>query len=179
MEGLRRFSEGGASALKVEAIAKSIGCSKSSFYWHFQNRSAFLSRMLSHWAKLGTADVIARLAEEQSVGERFHALLHEAFGARQGGDFLHHLRRLARSDAQAAALLETTERTRIHYIASLIEEAGMSAAEAAIRGELIYTHYLGWYERHHHEPVDTAALAALFDDLIDCLSLPDALRRKP
>ena len=173
MEGLQRFSEGGEGALKVEAIARTLGCSKSSFYWHFKSRKAFLSRMLSRWAELGTADVIARLETTTSPTQRLYGLLHEAFTSRQAGDFLFHLRRLARRDAQAAALLAETEQAREHYLATLLIESGMPPEDARIRADILYTYYLGWYERHQLEPVDDAALAALIDQLAASLGLPE------
>ena len=177
MVGLQRFSMGGESALKVEAISRTLGCSKSSFYWHFKSRKEFLSRLLAFWARLGTTDLIARLSPEQPVEERFHALLQEVFGENRGHDFLFYLRRLARNNPQAAALLVQTEQTRLDCITALLTEAGMPRAIAAERAEILYHYYLGWYERNRNQPLNPVQRTELINHLITSLSLPAVLHK--
>ena len=36
----------GVNALRVEQLAKSLGVTKGSFYWHFRDRDAFLARII-------------------------------------------------------------------------------------------------------------------------------------
>ena len=41
--------EGGPSAVRVETLARKLGVSKGSFYWHFQDRDALLEALLREW----------------------------------------------------------------------------------------------------------------------------------
>lgn len=102
-EGLQAFSHGGVKAIRVEALARRLGCAKSSFYWHFKTKAQFVDRMLVYWSSLGTHDVIARLDALPDAPARFRTLLHTAFGDRQAADFLFHLRHLARGERCGAA----------------------------------------------------------------------------
>ncbi len=174
-EGLRRFSVGGPEALSVEGMSRALSCSKSSFYWHFGDRDAFVQRMLSYWSELGTTRVIAQLDALASPAARFRALVREAFSDRKGADFLFHLRRLARSDAHAAALLARTESGRIAYIAELLARSGADEADSAEIAEFVYGYYLGWYERHKHRPASDEALDAVLERLVRRLRLPSSL----
>jgi len=59
---LQALAAGGPDAVRVEALAVSLGVSKGGFYWHFADRQALLEEMLDTWEKTGTEDIIARVA---------------------------------------------------------------------------------------------------------------------
>src|SRR5690606_14615731 len=40
---------GGIDAVRVEALARRLGVTKGSFYWHFADRSALLDAVLTRW----------------------------------------------------------------------------------------------------------------------------------
>lgn len=42
---------GGSSAVRVETLARQLGVSKGSFYWHFKDREALLEALLREWEK--------------------------------------------------------------------------------------------------------------------------------
>ena len=60
-EGLRALAAGGPDAVRVEALAKAIGVTKSGFYWYFDDRPALLEEMLDAWERATTDEVIARV----------------------------------------------------------------------------------------------------------------------
>ena len=43
------LAEGGIDAVRVEPLAKALGITKGSFYWHFADRRALLDAMLAAW----------------------------------------------------------------------------------------------------------------------------------
>src|SRR6478736_2172962 len=59
---LKALAAGGPDAVRVEALAVSLGVSKGGFYWHFTDRRALLEEMLDTWERTGTEDIIARVA---------------------------------------------------------------------------------------------------------------------
>src|SRR5260370_31894775 len=60
-EGLRALAAGGPDAVRVEALARTLGGSKGGFYGHFSDRSALLAEMLGSWEQMSTREVIERV----------------------------------------------------------------------------------------------------------------------
>ena len=58
---LQALAAGGPDAVRVEALAASLGVSKGGFYWHFNDRQALFEEMLDSWEQAGTEEVIARV----------------------------------------------------------------------------------------------------------------------
>ena len=56
--GLRALAEGGPGAVRVESLAKELGATRGSFYWHFTDRRALLDAMLDVWEQMSTDEVI-------------------------------------------------------------------------------------------------------------------------
>src|SRR5699024_11445314 len=48
-EALALISEKGISALRVEPLARRLGITKGSFYWHFPGRDELLAQSLTRW----------------------------------------------------------------------------------------------------------------------------------
>ncbi|MET0148477.1 MAG: TetR/AcrR family transcriptional regulator, partial [Acidimicrobiales bacterium] len=61
---LQAMASGGPDAVRVEALAGSLGVSKGGFYWHFTDRQALLDEMLDTWEKAVVEDVIARVESQ-------------------------------------------------------------------------------------------------------------------
>lgn len=72
-QGLSALSDGGVSAVRVEALARSLGVTKGGFYGYFADRGALLTEMLDTWERISVDDVLDRIA-------------------REGGDALHQVR---------------------------------------------------------------------------------------
>lgn len=63
-EGLRALAAGGVVAVRVEALAKSLGVTKGGFYGYFADRNALLTAMLDTWERESVDDVLARIEQE-------------------------------------------------------------------------------------------------------------------
>src|SRR2546429_657594 len=74
---LDAMSVGGLEAVAVEPLAKALGITKGSFYWHFKNRDALIRAALELWEKRETVDVIARAEQESNPRERMHSLFRQ------------------------------------------------------------------------------------------------------
>ena len=76
---LSALARGGLPAVAVEPLAKELGATKGSFYWHFADRQALLEATLELWERRDTDQVIAAIDETQDVETRLRNLLHLAF----------------------------------------------------------------------------------------------------
>src|SRR3954452_9786901 len=76
---LRALAHGGLAAGAVEPLAKSLGTTKGSFYWHFADRNALLAAALERWEERDTDLVIATVARGPDAATRLRALLHLVF----------------------------------------------------------------------------------------------------
>lgn len=57
-EGLWALADGGVGAVRVEALAKSLGVTKGGFYGYFADRDALLEAMLDAWERESIDDVL-------------------------------------------------------------------------------------------------------------------------
>src|SRR3954447_1209617 len=65
-QGLKALASRGFTALKAEPLAKALGVSRGSFYWHFADVSAFHAELLKHWREIAAEQVITGV--ETSAG---------------------------------------------------------------------------------------------------------------
>src|SRR3954468_563081 len=58
-QGLKSLAHSGFTALKAEPLAKAMGVSRGSFYWHFADISAFHAAILKRWREIAAEQIIA------------------------------------------------------------------------------------------------------------------------
>src|SRR2546423_14805876 len=59
--GLKTLAKSGFTALKAEPLAKAMGVSRGSFYWHFADIGAFHAAILARWREVAAEQIIASL----------------------------------------------------------------------------------------------------------------------
>src|SRR5262245_40944342 len=67
-QGLKALAKSGFTALKADPLAKTMGVSRGSFYWHFADIGAFHAAILKRWREVTTEQTITDL-EADSTGE--------------------------------------------------------------------------------------------------------------
>src|SRR6266480_6160231 len=78
--GLKALAQRGFTALKAEPLAKAMGVSRGSFYWHFADIGAFHAAILKHWREVAAEEIIADL--ERAADNPLPMLLRRAFGGK-------------------------------------------------------------------------------------------------
>ncbi|MET3794492.1 TetR/AcrR family transcriptional regulator [Aquamicrobium terrae] len=81
----RALAAGGVDAVSVEGIAKQLGASKGSFYWHFADRPALLEAVFDLWEREGTADLIERAEAVADPAEGLRVLARDTLDAETNG----------------------------------------------------------------------------------------------
>src|SRR3954470_16747939 len=78
---LDALARGGLAAVAVEPLAKELGTTKGSFYWHFADRDALIAAALTRWEKRDTELVIAAIEDGEDASVRLRHLLELVFRA--------------------------------------------------------------------------------------------------
>ena len=121
------MAEEGIGSVAVEPLARRLGITRGSFYWHFKDRRALLEATLERWERESTEAVISATRQVADPLERFVRLAEEAFGEAprdddsSGGDiFRRRAFELAVSDAAddpvARPFLRRVTERRIGYV---------------------------------------------------------------
>src|SRR5207302_8732387 len=66
---------GGLDAAAVEPLARALGVTKGSFYWHFTSRDALLTAALARWEAQYTEGIIAVFGAVKSPRARLERLI--------------------------------------------------------------------------------------------------------
>ena len=144
-EALEMISEKGITALAVEPLAKRMGITKGSFYWHFPNRETLLERALLQWEEHDARNLSMALGAIVEPRERLIS-----FFRRIGHERLTHgvfSSLCAASDHnQVVPVLERVAKRRMRHLASAFEELGFEAEQASHRARLVYSVYLGFLQ---------------------------------
>ena len=134
MEMLRTRGIGG---VRVLPLAKGLGVSRGSFYWHFEDRDDLLRSMLDWWDREMTDSAIQVSNEDRgSPRTRLMAVAEDVVRFRRNR-YDTAIRTWAEGDKRAAKTLGRVVRKRLDYVTSLFRKAGFSPAEARARGDLL------------------------------------------
>ena len=68
------IAELGVAAVAVEPLARRLGVTKGSFYWHFPSRDALLVAALERWEKVEQETVFGTLEVIADPAQRLRAL---------------------------------------------------------------------------------------------------------
>jgi AcrR family transcriptional regulator len=138
---LKTLAREGLPALKADVLARKLGVSRGSFYWHFAELGTFYARVIEHWRQVATEAIIAGLERYDTREQRLDMLLRGAFGHSALLEI--RMRAWADENAQAAQVMNDIDRRRRAYIEQLLVQAGVAPSLAATRAQLLYWAYLG------------------------------------
>ena len=137
-----QFASAGLSSVRVEALARDLGTTKGSFYWHFSGRPQLIEAVMQRWEELETAQAIEIAEAEGNPEERLRALF-QAVAARSSmrqGEVTLYVD--ADSEGVGAAVARVSQR-RIDYITTILIDMGFDRAEAARRATVTLATVLG------------------------------------
>ena len=143
--GLKTLSKSGFTALKAEPLAKAMGVSRGSFYWHFADIGAFHAAVLERWREIATEQIIAGVeaAKENDKGEDpLAVLLRLTFGRKLTLEKA--VRSWAANDVRARAALVAVDRRRLDYIESLLGQTGLAEEVARARAQILFWAFFGY-----------------------------------
>lgn len=139
--------EGGISSVRVERLAKSLGVTRGSFYWHFDGRGELVKALLEWWEQEATAPFEEILLERpENPMDSFLALC-ELWLEEERYKPVHDaaVRDWGRTSAEAARAVRRVDKRRIELIQRIFEDFGYAGDEAFIRARVVYFHQVGYY----------------------------------
>jgi AcrR family transcriptional regulator len=136
------LAEGGIDAVRIDPLAKRLGVTRGSFYWHFKDREALHKGMLKEWRKRASYRVGARIDSQTSApDERLRqnlALPKASPRSKRAAAIELAIRLWARRDAEAAKAVQHIDHVRLAYYAKLYVEMGHTPEQARGRAFLFY-----------------------------------------
>jgi AcrR family transcriptional regulator len=159
--GLKTLARRGFTALKAEPLAKEMGVSRGSFYWHFKDIHAFQAALLNRWREVAAEQIIQDV-EATADPDAIPALLRRAFGGRLALESA--VRTWAASNATAREAVRAIDRRRIDYIANLLGRSGLPPEVARARAQILYWAFVGF--ALSEKPLPTPQQMIVIDELI-------------
>jgi AcrR family transcriptional regulator len=174
-QGLRTLARSGFTALKAERLARAMGVSRGSFYWHFASLGAFHAAILKYWREVAAEQIIANLEAASTHDNPLLLLLRQAFGGRLALE--NAVRSWAMFDPAARAAVQAIDRRRLGYVEGLLRAAGLSPDVARARAQILYWAFLGFAQSD--QPLSKAKQQAVLDELLKIASIEGAAASHP
>jgi AcrR family transcriptional regulator len=178
----RALGQGGLAAVRVEPLARELGVSKGSFYWHFKDLPSLLQVMLTHWEDQATERIIA-MAETASpdpvdrllrLSELATGDLDEPYG---GFHTEAAIRDWSRHDPAAGAVQARVDRRRLAYLAAAFDAAGRP--EPLLRARVLLAGLVGAQNLAPVDPETRRAQMAMLLELLLVVQLDGAGMQRP
>ena len=161
-QGLRALARSGFTALKAEPLAKAMGVSRGSFYWHFADIGAYRAAILKHWREVAAEQIIAGLEAASGDDNPLQLLLRRAFGTKPALE--NAFRIWATVDPAARSAVQAIDRCRLGYVEKLLGASGLPADVARPRAQILYWAFLGF--ALSDRPLPQARQAEVIDELL-------------
>jgi AcrR family transcriptional regulator len=161
-QGIKALIKSGFTALKAEPLAKAMGVSRGSFYWHFKDIGAFHAAILARWREVAAEQIIANVEAASKHESPLPVLLRRTFGSKPVLEVA--VRTWAAIDPVARTALQALDRRRLDYVADLFERSGLSPDVARARAQIFYWAFLGF--ALSDKPLPKARQDAVLEELI-------------
>lgn len=141
---LKVLAAEGIEWVRVEPMAKRLGVTKGSFYWHFTDRAALYDAMLDKWREIATRAIIARVEQTAATPrEKIRQLIKLTTTSSEGARLDIAVRSWANHDDRAANAVAEIDRERLDYVVDLLESVGIKHATAVVRAQIFYLTLIG------------------------------------
>jgi len=163
------LAEGGMSGVAVDRLAKSLGATRGSFYWHFADRDDLIRAALERWERQNTTDLIPQLDAVGDPAKRLAMLFREVYEKRV--DRVEMVLAAIADEPHVAPVFARVTRARLDVLRRIFTDLGLPDDEADARAWLAYGFYIG-----HHQldrsPERPGIRPERLDRIVDLLASP-------
>jgi AcrR family transcriptional regulator len=133
------------AAVAVEPLARRLGVTKGSFYWHFGTRDELLEATLRRWEQADAEALIAQVDRIADPRERLVELFRRT--SREMRSHVIYSALLKALDHPAVRpVMQRVSQRRIQYLALAYRALGLSRRDATDRARLAYGAYVGFLQ---------------------------------
>ena len=158
---IETLADEGMAGMRVEALAKRLGVTKGSFYWHFKDRQDLVTAVLHTWKEGRIRDIDKQSSASEGQQGNQLMLIIDVYSTnrnRKGISIELAVRDWARRDAQAHAVVEEVDTYRLECTRKLFVACGFTDHEAKSRSLLLYAYVFGQslmaYDRYDPKIID-------------------------
>lgn len=148
---LDAMADGGLDAVAVEPLARKLGVTKGSFYWHFANRSALVRAAVERWAQIETESIIERARGVTDARKRIQTVFKAANGTERAGRLYLALAAASR-DPLVAEFASRVSQRRLEFLTECYQALGLSSREARKWASFAYSTFLGTLQLRRDNP---------------------------
>jgi AcrR family transcriptional regulator len=170
---LTAITDTGLDAVNVEELARALGVTKGSFYWHYGSRADLIAAALTLWERRDTDGYLSEIANIPDPAERLRRLIANAVRLSQRRNVY-----AALSQADSEPVQEVLQRVaeqRIAFLTGLYADLGLPPQRARLLARLAYATYIGLMRMTAEAPaapLSTEDLEALTDEATRALLPP-------
>jgi AcrR family transcriptional regulator len=140
--GLHVLVRKGWPGLTIDNVAGWLRVTKGSFYWHFQDRRAFIAAVLVRWRYMSSAATLARVSDVPDPRQRLRRIL-ELVIEETGPVELDSAIWAGRSDPLVARSIDDASRERIALLTGMYQDLGQPEARARRWALSAYSSFVG------------------------------------
>jgi AcrR family transcriptional regulator len=141
--GLDCLAKGSVESVTIEKLSRTLGISKSGFYWHFRDREDLLTQMLDHWAHELT-EVVTENSELLDMAPKLRLITTaEMILAYDLAGLDTAVRQWALDDKLAARAVRKVNRSRLGFARKALSELGFEGDELDMRA-MLFVGYHSW-----------------------------------
>tara|TARA_B100001123_G_scaffold434315_1_gene560658 strand:- start:477 stop:974 length:498 start_codon:yes stop_codon:yes gene_type:complete len=146
------LGEKGLDGVRIEPLARRLGVTKGSFYWHFKGRQELIEALLDYWFSLWDDEISNDRLVQSNPVDRIWVLFENVIGRLSRGQTVS-LRMLSHSDVDVARRIEERDRQRLAFLIDQLQELGFSPQEARVRGQVYQVLMTGEFLRSGGQPL--------------------------
>ena len=139
------IAEQGVAAVAVEPLARRLGVTKGSFYWHFPSREALLQAALERWESVEQEAVFGALERVPDPRERLRALFRMVAHEYQSHVIYSALLK-ALDHPSVQPVIDRVSKRRLDYLTASFRQTGLGREDALHRARLTYAAYVGFLQ---------------------------------
>lgn len=136
----------GIDAVQITVLARDLGVTRGSFYWHFESREDLLNALIECWSRLNTNIIFEVVQGATTLDEGILALFsiwsdHKRFDP----NLDQAIRDWARHDEPLRQKVKVEDDARVEALAAFFKRQGYDATEAFIRARVLYFTQVTYY----------------------------------
>jgi AcrR family transcriptional regulator len=148
--------EGGVEAVKILPLARRLGLSRTSFYWHFADREALLAALVRRWQEKNTGNLVR---QTELPAATINAAVLNLIDCWITPDLFDSpldrvMRNWARTDPALRTAFAAADAARLAAIRAMFLRHGYGRDEADVRASAVYLTQVGYIDLETAETLE-------------------------